>query len=83
MLSRFYYPSNEAPNSVIAVSGLTEELHLVLQVSLDGQSLQDRAQQSCWFRLKVLTASVAQVKLHLQEGLETCRLWLDTSDGLC
>lgn len=54
---------------------LTEEFDLVLKASLDGQSLQDAAQQSRWFLFAVLTARMAQVQLHLQEGLQTCRLW--------
>ena len=53
---------------------LTEEFDLVLKVSLDGQSLQDAAQQSRWFGFTLFTAGVAQLQLNLQEGLQTCRL---------
>lgn len=53
---------------------LTEEFDLVLKVSLDGQSLQDTAQQGRWFGFTVFTASAAQFQLHLQEGLLHHRL---------
>ena len=53
---------------------LTEEFDLVLKVSLDGESLQDAAQQSRWFGFIALTASMAQLQLGLQEGLHNCRL---------
>ena len=54
---------------------LTEEFDLVLKATLDGQSLQYTAQKGRRFRFSILTARMAQVQLHLQEGLQTCRLW--------
>lgn len=60
------------PQAVLLV--LTEEFDLVLKVSLDGQSLQYAAQKSRWLRFTVLNETFAQVQLHLQEGIQTCRL---------
>lgn len=40
---------------------LTEEFDLVLKLSLNGQSLQNAAQESTWFGFYVLNASMTQV----------------------
>lgn len=40
---------------------LTEEFELVLKLSLNGQSLQDAAQESTWCWFDVLSASMTQV----------------------
>lgn len=58
------------------LSDLTEKFDLVLKVSLDGQSLEDAAEQIRWFLLLILAASMAEVQLDFQEGLQICRLWV-------
>lgn len=40
---------------------LTEEFDLVLKLSLNGQSLQNAAQESTWFWFYVINASMTQV----------------------
>lgn len=62
---------------------LTEELDLVLKASLDGQRLQEAAHQSRRIRFTILTAWVAQIQLHCQEGLHTCRLCWDKFQKQC
>lgn len=57
---------------MMLILALTKENELVLEVSLNGQSLYNAAQQRRRFWLYVFNACTAQLQLYFEQGLQTC-----------